>query len=201
MFNRSTIFLGLMLTGSLAVASLMREEESVDSDIALPATAGRVQLGAIQPAEQPVLQLDKLARAEIADPSKNPFVQQSWYVPPPVVAPLPVVQVAPAVVVPTAPSFPFKYMGRIQEEGGALMVFLTRGEHAYSVIVGEKLDDSYLLESATPAQLVFVYLPLNIKQSVDVGGDFAAEDMAASLPSYAGRPMELVSGLGNGASQ
>lgn len=176
MFSRSTIFLGLMLTGSLAVASLMREEESHVVDIVLPA----VRVASYKSIDDkravlPTLQLDKLKRAETAEPERNPFAGKSWYVPPPAL-PSPIIVAVPKEVErPSAPSLPFSYMGQIQEQGERAVVFLTQGTRAYSVRAGEDIDDLYRLESVSPTRLVLVYLPLNIRQALSIQSAMASE--------------------------
>lgn len=168
MLNRGTIFLGLMLTGSLALASLMREDKSSSSEVVLPAP--RASSVSHKPddnerAALPALQLEKLVRSELTEPEHNPFAGRSWNVPPPLPPVIPTLKAEQ----PAAPSMPFRYMGRIQEEGGRPVVFFTQGSQAYAVSEGEAIDDTYRLESVLPTQLVLVYLPLKTKQTINVG--------------------------------
>jgi hypothetical protein len=87
------------------------------------------------------------------------FGAKSWYVPPPapphaVVAPPP----------PTAPPLPFAYLGRFQENGAAAVILLTRGERLYLVNVGDVIDETYRVETLTPSEVVFIYLPMDQRQ-------------------------------------
>lgn len=167
MLNRSTIFVGLMLTGSLAIASLMREEDSPSSEVVSPAprmSGGRVEndrAGAF-----PALQLYKMARAEFVDAARNPFAGKSWYAPPP---PPPVITMPKEFEPHALPPLPFKYMGRLLEEGERPLVFFSQGSQVYSVRAGGDIDGSYRLESVSPTQVVLVYLPLNVRQTLAVG--------------------------------
>ena len=61
-------------------------------------------------------------------------------------------------------------MGRMQEEDGQAVVYLTHGKRAYSVSQGDTIDGTYRVDSISPAQVTLVYLPLNIKQSLNIGG-------------------------------
>jgi hypothetical protein len=189
MLSRSTIFLGLMLTGTLALASLVREDASASSEVVLPtlrAPSPGPQDG--DAAAYPTLQLEKLARSGLSDPEHNPFAgSKSWNVPsalPPLIPTLKDADKSPneagqsLKVVDqslkegeqpsTAPGVPFRYMGRIQEEGERPVVFFTQGSQAYAVSAGEEIDDSYRLESVSPTQLVLIYRPLKTKQTIDV---------------------------------
>lgn len=181
MLSRSTIFLGLMLTGSLALASLVRDEPP-STEVVLPAPrASNISSSDDRPADLPALQLDKLARGEIADPEHNPFAGKSWFVSrslPPVISTLKEVER------PSTPSVPFRYMGRIQEEGGRPVVFFTQGSQAYAVSEGEDIDDSYHLESVSPTKLELVYLPLKTKQTLNVGSlEMEPDEGSDEVPS------------------
>ena len=94
------------------------------------------------------------------------FAQHSWYVappPPPPAAPPPPPE-------PTAPPFPYTLVGSYAPEGDAPVFFLARGDRVIDARVGDKLDGVYQLESAGGDQLVFVYLPLNIRQNLAAKG-------------------------------
>jgi hypothetical protein len=176
-FKRSTIFMALMLTGSLAAAALVREEEQQANEAVSQAVIKPSHRGdaADKPSALPQLKLEKLARAEISEPEHDPFVGKSWYMPPPA-ASAPVQSVVPiAPPVPTAPPLPFHYMGRMQEEGGKLIVYLSQGQRAYSVSQGDTLDGTYRLDKVAANFLVMTFLPMNIKQTLKANRVAVAE--------------------------
>lgn len=179
MLRRSTIFLGLMLTGSLAAAALVSGEDAPIGEVVAPVT------GIVRPeteaAPLPVLQLDRLVRADESEPEQDPFAGKSWYVPPPPPPPQKVVVQEPPK--PTAPPLPFGYMGRMQEEGGRAVVYLTQGARAYSVKQGDTLDGTYRVDDISRTQVALTYLPLDIKQTLDIGGASAAMEPRASADS------------------
>jgi hypothetical protein len=47
--------------------------------------------------------------------------------------------------------------------------FLARGDRVIDARVGDRLDNTYQFESASGGQLVFVYLPLNVRQNLSAG--------------------------------
>ena len=49
------------------------------------------------------------------------------------------------------------------------MFYLAHGDRIVDARVGDKLDGVYQLESAAGGQLVLVYLPLNIRQTLATG--------------------------------
>ncbi|MFA6062924.1 MAG: hypothetical protein WC736_10015 [Gallionella sp.] len=173
-FKRGPIFMALMLTGSLAAAALVREDEPASETIP-PAVNKTLYRGDVaeKPYSLPKLKLEKLARAEVSEPEHDPFAGKSWYVPPPAPPPAPVQQEAPPV--PTAPPLPFHYMGRMQEEGGKLIVYLSQGQRAYSVSQGDILNGTYRLDKVASNHLVMTFLPMNIKQTLKANRVAAAK--------------------------
>jgi len=63
---------------------------------------------------------------------------------------------APAV--PAEPPLPFKYLGKVIDDG-KLSVFLTSGSTHYSVQQGETVAKEYRVERITEAAITFTYLP------------------------------------------
>jgi len=178
MLSRSPIILALMLSVSLALAPCARADESQYTEVVLPTTrASSPRSEDSKRTALPALQMNKLSRADITEPKHNPFVGKSWFVPPPLST---VVSTPKEVEIPSAPSLPFNYMGRIQEEGGPVVVFLTQDSKAYAVRVGEAVDESYRLESVSPTQLVLVYLPLNTKQTLNVNAPDKESDTSGN---------------------
>jgi hypothetical protein len=59
-------------------------------------------------------------------------------------------------------------MGRIEADAGT-KVFLQRGERLYAVSTGETIDGQYRVEKIDASQMVLVYLPLNLPQSLHFG--------------------------------
>lgn len=178
MWKGSTTFLGLMLTGSLAAAALVSEQDAQTGEVVAPAVGKPSRREAAQPA-LPVLQLDKLVRADASEPEQDPFAGKTWYVPPPPSPEPEIIQEAPK---PTAPPLPFRYMGRMQEEGGQTVVYLTQGARAYSVSQGDTIDGTYRVDSISPSAVTLVYLPLNIKQNLNIGRiDMAEPEQMASV--------------------
>ena len=112
----------------------------------------------------PRLALDKLrARAgEDKTAVEDVFAAKSWFVPPPPPKPVPPPPPAP-------PPLPFIYMGKLLE-GDKLTVFLTKQDRHYAVKAGDTLDGAYRVESVNARQVIFTYLPLNMQQTLTLGG-------------------------------
>lgn len=118
--------------------------------------------------------LDKLKRTSLKKVGKNLFVAQSWGVamrrPPQsrgaaVAAP----QIAEPVA-PVAPPMPFSYMGKMFDgESGKLVLYLSKGDVPYSVSVGDLIDGTYRVEAVSEVEVTFIFLPLNIKQTLIIG--------------------------------
>jgi len=93
------------------------------------------------------------------------FAQHSWYVPPPHRPPPPPAPLPPPPE-PTAPPFPYSFVGSFAPQGEKPVFFLSKGDRVFDAHVGDRLDGVYQFESATGGQLVFVYMPLNIRQNL-----------------------------------
>ena len=92
----------------------------------------------------------------------NPFAVHSWLPP--------VVRVkAPPPPSPRAPPLPFAYIGKMQE-GTAVTAFVSQGGRNHVLHSGDTLP-SYRVESITPTDMTFVYLPLNEKQRLTFGSE------------------------------
>jgi len=93
------------------------------------------------------------------------FAQHSWYVMPPAAPPPP----PPPPPEPTAPPLPYAFVGSFAPGSDPPVYFLARGDRVIDARIGDRLDGVYQLESAAGGQLVFVYLPLNVRQNLAAG--------------------------------
>jgi hypothetical protein len=122
---------------------------------------------AAEPATTPAL--DKLGkRASTAHKTVDIFKGKSWYVAPPKakpVAPPP----PPPPPPPTAPPLPYAFMGSYLGKDGRIVIYLTRGDQVFSVSPGDVLEGTYRGGGITSGQLVLIYLPLNIQQTISIG--------------------------------
>lgn len=67
------------------------------------------------------------------------------------------------------PAFPYRYMGRIEQEGMPTILYLTREDHVYAVKVGDVIEGAYEVGEITAEYLEVVYLPLAVKQRIALG--------------------------------
>ncbi|MBV6320198.1 hypothetical protein KVP70_04560 [Duganella sp. HSC-15S17] len=66
------------------------------------------------------------------------------------------------------PALPFQFMGRFTDEGRTAYFLQIDGQNVVAR-PGEKVNDSYLLDSVSDNTMNFIYLPLNQKQTLVVG--------------------------------
>jgi hypothetical protein len=95
---------------------------------------------------------------------RNLFASSSWTPPAPPSKPAPSIA-APA---PTAPAFPFQYVGKKLEDS-IWEVYLSRGDQSFTVREGGTLENTYRIDSITPQRLSVTYLPLGQSQSLSIG--------------------------------
>lgn len=97
-----------------------------------------------------------------AAPVVDIFAVRTWEPPVPV-------EVAAPPPEPQAPPLPFVFLGRIDEPGKAPAFLLTEGGAVRVVRVGDRIDGRYLVERYKDGNLVFLYLPMKLRQPLEIG--------------------------------
>jgi hypothetical protein len=119
------------------------------------------------PAEAPELP----SRAPVSQSARSdPFAPKGWTPPPPPPPPPAPVPPPPPPPPPTAPPVPFKFIGQIEDKTAKPAAFITKGEALLVVHVGDVLENTYRVESFSPAQVVVTYLPLQQRQTIAISG-------------------------------
>jgi len=83
--------------------------------------------------------------------------------------------------VPAEPPLPFKYLGKVIDDG-KLSVFLENGGAHYSVQQGQTVDNQYRIDKVTEAAVTFTYLPTGTRKVLAI----PAPTEAASSPAPEG---------------
>lgn len=139
----------------------------------------------VQPPTAASAPLDATARQQL--PTGEPvniFATKSWEPPPPP---------PPPPSPPQAPPLPFSFMGMMTSDSGKVTYYLARGNQAYAVVKGEKIDNTYRVNGLNGQQLSFTYLPMNEKQMLSMppaadGTMIGGASSSASPGSPPGRP-------------
>lgn len=103
------------------------------------------------------IDLSRLERAAVARPQADPF--KSFEVQRHAAAPA-------AAAKPVAPPLPFKYFGKLSENGKD-EVFLMRGDELLSIQAG-KTYGQYRVDQVADTRITFTYLPLKTRQTMDL---------------------------------
>jgi hypothetical protein len=175
-FTRRRIAIGaasLLLLGSLALllgsemqrGGAIRAAGSAAKPKAAHPRSAVLMKAAIRAGDQPQ-PLRTVSRVADAAQAANLFAPHSWHVDPPPPPPTPPAPPAP----PTAPPFPYAFVGAYTS-GDTTTYFLSRADRVVDAHIGDRLDGIYDFESADANQLVFNYVPLNIRQSLPSGGN------------------------------
>lgn len=169
--TRMQTLLALALLGVALLAWFAPQETNDEGKVIEPAARSRTTTQPA-PAAAPDAEVRQTALApepRQALDGKTPdlFKSASWFVPPPPPPPQAAIPPPPPPP-PQAPPLPFSFMGRY-DDGVKAVFLLARGDLVMLASVGEKLDGSYQLEALQGDSLVINYLPLNQKQTLDVG--------------------------------
>lgn len=168
--------LGPVFVGALLLAVF---GDKTPADGAVAVVAPRVQPAArLASPGQPVLELatpaplhgaqvlvprDQLVKSGQRAPVRDLFSQHSWTPPAPKLKPV----VVPEPV-PTAPTMPYVYLGK-KQENGSWEVYLGQGEKTFVVREGQVLEGQYRVDSIKPPQMELMYLPLGLSQNLVIG--------------------------------
>jgi hypothetical protein len=125
------------------------------------------------------------AREAIGKPQGELFGPRSW-------APPKAAERAVAIPEkPAPPPIPYRIAGQVIGENG-MRVVLSKGDRVFEVRQGETLEDGYRVEAITPQSVTFSYVPLGVRQEVQVAGtplDLSTPARsAAAAPKPAQRP-------------
>lgn len=158
-----------VLATSMAVMASVSENQTDKNSAPITQTsphAGRVTYAPENRNHYPQrLPLGLLNRTTSSVDEVKLFSAKSWYIPPP--PPPPPKPVPPPP--PTAPPLPFTYLGKYLSPDAGLVFFLAKGDRLYTVPAGEIIDGIYRVEGISGGLLGLTYLPLNIKQSINIG--------------------------------
>jgi hypothetical protein len=104
------------------------------------------------------IDLEKLRRAEATLPQNDPFARHFGQEKP--------AQVAAVVEKPVAPPLPFRYFGRLTQNGKT-EVFVMQGDDLIAIADGQKIGD-YRVDQVAQGSISFTYLPMKTKQTLDL---------------------------------
>lgn len=151
----------------LAAAGMDEEDEGGAVTHAAAARPQRTKAEFQSRADAVELDLTLLRREASAAEPGNAFAAKSWYVPPPPPPPPPPQKTLPPPP-PKPPPLPFSYLGKFQDTA-APVIFLVRGDRILTVSAGDVIESTYRVDGIVGTTLSLTYLPLNIKQTLDIG--------------------------------
>lgn len=161
MMNRRYLVLGAVFALTLAASvwdlPWQYRDAKANADAGVPARSLARPRTAVPQAPAPAA----TGAARMRHTKANAFAVHSW-LPPAVKRPPP-----PPPPPPRAPKLPFAYLGKMQD-GAAVTAFVSQGERSHVLHAGDTLP-GYRVDSITPTDMTFVYLPLNEKQRLTFG--------------------------------
>ena len=171
--KRILLWVGAAAVGSAALAQLLPAERSVSEPPARKVSPQEVLKGASERfAALPLREAIGKARGELFGP-------RSWTPAAPVVAQRPV---APVPEKPVAPPIPYRVAGQVVAEDG-MRVVLSKGDRVFQLRQGETTEEGYRLDSIAPHAIGFTYVPLGLKQELQIAGmglDLPVRSVAAA---------------------
>ncbi len=169
--RRWTILLALLL-GSFAAAVAVSGDDGPPADVVGAVRRAHASLPLhettlAQHSGAPMPEAEGGPRLERLDARRIEVEAELLFLPGPKLRPT---QEANAPARPAAPALPFKYLGRMIENGRPTL-FLAMGERYLAVQAGQVIDDVYRVEAIGDGEAAFVYLPLKEKQTLRMAGE------------------------------
>jgi hypothetical protein len=164
--KRELVLLAVVLALVLVAAGAAEDSKDPATTIAEARPAAKTNNNASRVADAGALELVPLLREAVAGEPGNVFTSKSWYVAPPPPPPAPPVAPPP----PTAPPLPFTYLGRFQD-GGKAEIFLVKDDRVLTVREGDIIEGNYRVDGIVGSRLELTYLPLGIKQALNIGNE------------------------------
>ncbi len=162
----------LLGMGAWVIADAVEDKSTVRAAPDRPTTAASVRATTTEPqGEQSTFALPERALAESRAPL---FSSHSWQPPPPKVVARP----APPPP-PTAPPVPFRFVGRMLQDGH-VSLFLANGDAVLTAKQGDTIQGVYQVESVGENEIAVIYMPLKQRQTIAV---------VSSLPSALSPPV------------
>jgi hypothetical protein len=119
----------------------------------------------------PAVEVDRAQPTLDTSEPVDPFAPRGWQAPPPPVPAAVIQQATASPVEPPPPAgpppLPFKFMGRLND-GGAEVVYLSRGDQTVVARDGETLEGTYKVVGVSRQQIEFEYLPTGEKQALAI---------------------------------
>ncbi|MBB5368340.1 MULTISPECIES: hypothetical protein [unclassified Janthinobacterium] len=168
--RRQGLWLAALLTAALCGWTAWREQDDgASSASASNAAPHRRAVPAISPAPgAAVISAGAdglLERDPLVESKTDLFRFVSFQPPPPKALPPPPSPPPPA---PSAPSFPYRYFGRMVDVDGKTVTYLARGDALIPIHVRQLLDNTYRIDAVTETQIVVTYVPLEEKIMIAV---------------------------------
>ena len=158
--------LGAGLLGAAGLLWFGDSRDSAVADVVQPSAPAAERPRSGRETATEILQLQ--VRAPDSTSLKELFAAAAFVPPPPRVV-KPAIVAPPPPPAPTAPALPFTFVGK-RFDGGRWEVFVSRGEQTLILRAGQTIDASYRVESIQPPRMVLIYLPLDEKQTLNIGG-------------------------------
>jgi len=172
LLKSSNIRLGLLILVLLGSVALVFGGNSKPKLAKVGEVVASTQGGASSGQSEEILDLSVFKRRGHKKEFRDVFVEFRSELPPaPVVfkKSAPVVESPPVVAPPEPPQMPLRYIGRMNN--GVPKVFLAKGDNTFTVAVSDVVENTYKLESMTDNTLEFTYLPLGIRQTLNLQTD------------------------------
>lgn len=158
---RRHLMLGIALLATLAATVWVSRWETDEESATAPARPRPSRPPATERGADAVALTLPAPRAPGEGTITDLFAPRSWRAAP---APVP----TPPAPPPSAPPLPFTYLGKLILDG-EVVVFVSTPERNFAVREGELIDGTYRIDKIAPPTLSLTYLPLNEKQTLEIG--------------------------------
>jgi len=160
---RWTVLLGILALTIAAIVYPVDRAGNGDSIVSVERAATRASNASH------AVERDYAEPSDAGQDVEDPFAPRGWLAPP---APVEVVAstvVAPVVAAgpPEPPPLPYRFMGRLNNEG-VDVVYLSKGDQSFVARDGETFDGTYKIVAMNAQYIEFEFLPTGDKQTLTI---------------------------------
>ncbi|HQT27225.1 MAG TPA: hypothetical protein PLK99_11640 [Burkholderiales bacterium] len=151
--------LGIALVLTVAAVASVSGNEEKENRVVQP----EIRKARAEKRETSGILLERLRNRALPEDVKDMFATKSWH------ADQQLAAARKGPVRPVAPALPFVFIGKMIDSDGKVVVFLSQQGKIYTASEGDTLGGNYHVDSVRAPSMTLTYLPMKIRQTMQIG--------------------------------